>query len=86
MARIHTFEDAMMQFDELLESLDVNIRGEVLEEIAERATTAMGEAARTRLAGALDEDDEDDDDDDFEDDDDGDWDDDDVEDDDGEPS
>jgi len=77
----------MMQFDDLLESLDVNIRGEVLEEIAERAATAMGEAARTRLAGALDDDEEDDDDDDdYDDEDDGDWDDDDVEDDDGEPS
>jgi hypothetical protein len=72
---IHTFEDAMERFDDLLGELDANIRREVLEEIAERATTAMGDAARARLATALDdeevdEDELDEDDDDFDDDDD----------------
>jgi hypothetical protein len=71
---IHTFEDAMERFDDLLGELDANIRGEVLEEIAERAAVAIGDAARARVASALDDDEDlderDDTDDDFDDDDD----------------
>lgn len=74
---IHSFEDALAKFDELVGELDSNIRGEVLEEIAERAQMAIGDEARGRVALALgdeiDEDDLDEDeenDDDFDDDDD----------------